>query len=116
MMKMQKMAPEMEKLKKKYADDKEGLNKAMIEYQKEALPAQLFGCAPMFLQTPIWIALWSALQSTFELRQAPFLYGITWIKDLAKPDGLIDLSPCSPAYADSSSTVHMFGRSTSCRS
>ena len=92
MMKMQKMAPEMEKLKKKYADDKEGLNKAMMEYQKEALPAQLFGCAPMFLQTPIWIALWSALHSTFELRQAPFLYGFTWIKDLAKPDALIDFS------------------------
>jgi YidC/Oxa1 family membrane protein insertase len=43
----------------------------------------------MFLQMPIWIALWSSLQSTFELRQAPFLWGFTWIHDLAKPDALI---------------------------
>ncbi|HEX4792197.1 MAG TPA: YidC/Oxa1 family insertase periplasmic-domain containing protein [Humisphaera sp.] len=108
MMKMQKMAPEMEKLKKKYADDKEGLNRAMMEYQKEALPAQLFGCAPMFLQTPIWIALWSALQSTFELRQAPFLYGFTWIKDLAKPDGLITFSHAVPIPLIVT-TVHISG-------
>jgi membrane protein insertase Oxa1/YidC/SpoIIIJ len=39
---------------------------------------------------PIWIALWSALNTTFELRQAPFLWGFTWIKDLAPPDALID--------------------------
>jgi YidC/Oxa1 family membrane protein insertase len=42
---------------------------------------------------PIFIALWSCLQSTFELRQAPFLYffhtHFTWIKDLAQPDKLI---------------------------
>jgi len=46
----------------------------------------------MFLQMPIWIALWSALQSTFELRHAPFLWGFTWIKDLSQPDHLITLS------------------------
>jgi YidC/Oxa1 family membrane protein insertase len=46
----------------------------------------------MFLQMPIWIALYSALQSTFELRQSPFLqFGgikLTWIEDLAHPDRL----------------------------
>jgi YidC/Oxa1 family membrane protein insertase len=46
----------------------------------------------MFLQMPIWIALWTSLQSTFELRLSPFLYGATWIKDLAKPDYLIRFS------------------------
>jgi YidC/Oxa1 family membrane protein insertase len=96
MMKMQKMAPEMNKLKEKYAHDKEALNQAMMEYQKEAMPAQLMGCLPMFLQMPIWIALWSALQSTFELRQAPFLYGLTWIKDLARPDALVSFPHAVP--------------------
>jgi membrane protein insertase Oxa1/YidC/SpoIIIJ len=38
---------------------------------------------------PIWIALWSALNTTFELRHASFLWGWTWIHDLAKPDRLI---------------------------
>ncbi len=89
MLKMQKMGPEMEKLRQKYKDDKEGLSKAMWELQKEQGIGAYLGCLPMFLQMPIWIALWSALNSTFELRQAPFLWGFTWIHDLSKPDHLI---------------------------
>jgi len=42
---------------------------------------------------PIWIALFSALQNTFELRQAPFLYGLLWIDDLSKPDAILSWSP-----------------------
>jgi YidC/Oxa1 family membrane protein insertase len=89
MMKMGKMGPEIERLKKKYGDDKDALNKEMMRFYKEQGSTPILGCLPMFLQMPIWIALWQALQSTFELRQAPFLYGLTWIKDLAKPDALI---------------------------
>jgi len=87
MMKMQKMAPEMERLKKKYGDDKEALAKAQFELAKSVGPAQFLGCAPMFLQMPIWIALYTALQTEFSLRQAPFLF--TWIHNLAGPDRLI---------------------------
>jgi YidC/Oxa1 family membrane protein insertase len=96
MVKMQKMGPEMEKLKKKYADDKDALAKAQMQFYKEQGMTPVFGCLPMFLQMPIWIALWNSLQSTFELRQAPFLYGFTWIKDLSKPDGLIHFSQPIP--------------------
>jgi YidC/Oxa1 family membrane protein insertase len=92
MVKMQKMGPEMEKLKKKYGDDKEMLAKAQMEFYKEQGMTPVLGCLPMFLQTPIWIALWNALQSTFELRHAPFLYGFTWIKDLSRPDYLVHFS------------------------
>jgi YidC/Oxa1 family membrane protein insertase len=88
MTRMSKMGPEMEKLKKKYADDKEGLNKAMMGYYREQGVTPILGCLPMFLQMPIWIALWNALQSTFEIRHASFLWGLTWIKDLAQPDHL----------------------------
>ena len=90
MVEMSKKAPEMERLKKKFADDKEGLVRAQAELMNPA--GMLLGCLPMFLQTPIWIALWSALQSTFELRQAGFLrFGavhLTWISDLSHPDAL----------------------------
>lgn len=89
MAKMSKMAPEMERIKKKYGDDKEGLNRAMMEFYKEQGATPVMGCLPMFLQMPIWIALYAGLQSTFELRHQPFLYGLTWINDLAKPDHLI---------------------------
>lgn len=96
MTKMGKMGPEMEKLKAKYADDKDELNKQMVQLYKQQGFAPILGCLPMFLQMPIWIALYSALQTTFELRQAPFLWGFTWIHDLAKPDYLIQFSHYYP--------------------
>ena len=44
----------------------------------------------MFLQMPIWIALWSALQhARSSCATRAFLWGFTWIDDLAKPDRLI---------------------------
>ncbi|HWE97812.1 MAG TPA: membrane protein insertase YidC [Tepidisphaeraceae bacterium] len=92
MMKMGKMGPEIERLKKKYADQPDVLNKEMMKVYKEQGAAPILGCLPMFLQMPIWIALWTALQGTFELRQEPFLYGLTWIKDLAKPDALFSFA------------------------
>jgi YidC/Oxa1 family membrane protein insertase len=92
MMKMGKMGPEIERLKKKYGEDKDALNREMMKVYKEQGFTPILGCLPMFLQMPIWIALWSALQSTFELRHASFLYGFTWIDDLAQPDHLIEFS------------------------
>jgi YidC/Oxa1 family membrane protein insertase len=92
MMGMSKMGPEIERLKKKYGDDKDGLNKAMMSVYKEQGMVPILGCLPMLLQTPIWLALWAALQSTFEIRQAPFLHPfgvhLTWIDDLSRPDEL----------------------------
>ncbi len=92
MAKMQKFGPELERLKKKYANDKDALNRAMMQFYKQQGATPVLGCLPMFLQMPIWIALYSGLSSTFELRLQPFFYGLTWIKDLAKPDHLITFS------------------------
>ena len=89
MMRMGKLGPEIERLKNKHKDDKDALNKEVMQLYKDQGIGMYLGCLPMFLQMPIWIALWSALQSTFELRQAPFLWGLTWIDDLARPDMLI---------------------------
>jgi len=91
MQKMGKMGPEVERLKKKYGEDKDELNKAMMQLYKEQGFTPVLGCLPMFLQMPIWIALYNSLQNTFELRQAPFLWGFLghWMRDLAKPDALV---------------------------
>ncbi len=86
MSRMSKMGPEMEKLKKKYADDADGLRREQALLIREQGITPILGCLPMFLQMPIWIALWQSLQTTFELRHAPFLWNLTWIKDLSKPD------------------------------
>jgi len=92
MMKMGKLGPEIERLKKKYGDNKEEFSKAQMGLYKQMGFTPVLGCLPMFLQMPIFIALFMSLQTTFELRQAPFLYGLTWIKDLSMPDMLIPFS------------------------
>ena len=100
MMKMGKLGPEVERLKKKHGEDKEALNKDVMALYKTQGAAPILGCLPMFLQTPIWIALWQALNSTFELRHAPFLYGFTWIDDLSKPDHLVNFADFGVAPFD----------------
>lgn len=87
MMKMQKLGPAMAKIKEKYANDKEALNREMMAAYKEQGATPILGCLPMFLQMPIWIALWTALSNSVELRHAAFLP--VWITDLAAPDALI---------------------------
>jgi YidC/Oxa1 family membrane protein insertase len=93
MMKMSKFGPELEKIKSKFKDDPAEQQRAIMQFYKEHGATPILGCLPMLLQMPIWIALFSALQSTFELRQAPFLqFGnikLTWIDDLSQPDHLI---------------------------
>lgn len=96
MMKMTKMGPEMERLKKKFGDDKDAITKAQMSMYKEMGFTPVLGCLPMFLQMPIFISLWQALQSTFELRHAPFLWNLTWIKDLSQPDRLISFGHAVP--------------------
>jgi YidC/Oxa1 family membrane protein insertase len=82
MMKMKTLQPEMEKLKAKYGDDKEKLNLAVMQMYKEKGVNPLGGCLPMLLQMPIWLALYSTLQTSVELYHEPFL----WMADLTAKD------------------------------
>ena len=79
---MQKLAPQMEKLKERYKDDKEKLNREIMELYRRNGVNPLGGCLPMALQFPVFIGLYNALSTPIELRHAPFL----WIKDLSQPD------------------------------
>lgn len=87
MMNMQKLGPEMEKLKKKYADDKEALQRETMKFYKTQGAGPILGCLPMLLQMPIWLSLWGSLNAVVELRHAAFLP--IWITDLAAPDAII---------------------------
>ncbi|HPD46470.1 MAG TPA: YidC/Oxa1 family insertase periplasmic-domain containing protein [Anaerohalosphaeraceae bacterium] len=86
MMKMQKLAPRMEEIKKKYGDNKAELNRRVMELYREQGASPVMGFLPMLLQMPIWIALWTAVYTSIELRGAPFLP--FWITDLSAPDAL----------------------------
>ncbi len=87
MSRMQKLQPEVAKLREKYKDDKAKLNEEMMKLYRTQGARPLLGCLPMLLQFPIWIALWTGLQASVELRHAAFLP--VWITDLAAPDELI---------------------------
>lgn len=88
MKKMQKLAPEMEKIKAEIGDDQQELQKRMMELYKERGVNPLGGCMPMLLQMPVFIALYRVYATAFEFRGAPFL---GWITDLSKPDALFTL-------------------------
>ncbi len=78
---MQALQPEMEKLREKFKDDPDGLNREMIAlFQKHGVNP--LGCLPMFLQMPIWIGLYRVLFSSVELYHTDFLY----MKDLSVTD------------------------------
>lgn len=82
MKQMQKLQPQMEKIKERYGNDKEKLNKEIMELYRRNGVNPLGGCLPMLLQFPVFIGLYNALSTPIELRHAPFL----WIKDLSRPD------------------------------
>jgi YidC/Oxa1 family membrane protein insertase len=90
MSKMSKLAPRMEEIKKKYANNKAELNKQMMALYKEHGASPIMGMLPMMVQMPVWIALWSAVYASIELRGAPFLP--FWITDLSVPDALVTFS------------------------
>jgi YidC/Oxa1 family membrane protein insertase len=86
MSKMSKLAPKAEEIKKKYANNKAEMNKQMMALYREQGASPVMGFLPMMVQMPIWIALWSAVYASIDLRGAPFLP--FWITDLSVPDAL----------------------------
>jgi YidC/Oxa1 family membrane protein insertase len=83
MAKMRLVAPKLEKIKKQYADDREQLNRAMMELYKTEKINPLGGCLPVVIQIPVFIALYWSILGSVEMRNAPF---IGWITDLSAPD------------------------------
>jgi YidC/Oxa1 family membrane protein insertase len=71
------------KLQEKYKDDKQKLNTELMKLYKEHKVNPVGGCLPMFLQMPVFIALFNILYMTIDLRQAPFML---WIHDLSIQD------------------------------
>jgi YidC/Oxa1 family membrane protein insertase len=83
MKQMAAVQPELVAVQKKYADDRERLNKELIKLYKDKKVNPVGGCLPMFVQIPVFVALFNILYMTIELRQAPF---VLWIKDLSVQD------------------------------
>lgn len=83
MKKMQKLQPQLAKLKEKYKDDPVAMQKETMEVFKRSGVNPLSGCFPMLLQMPIFFALYSVLYNAVELVGADF---VGWIHDLSAKD------------------------------
>ena len=83
--KMKEIQPQLDHLKKKYANDRQKLNQETLALQQKIGINPFGGCLPMFLQMPVWIALYSTLSHCIELRGASFFL---WISDLSLKDTL----------------------------
>jgi len=80
---MQKLQPKMAELKEKHKDDRDTLNRSIMELYRTHKVNPLGGCLPMIVQIPVFFALYKSLMFSIELRHAPFML---WITDLSAKD------------------------------
>jgi YidC/Oxa1 family membrane protein insertase len=80
---MQKVQPEIQKIREKFKDDPMRLNQEMMATMKAHGANPMGGCLPMLLQIPIFFALYRVIGSSIELYNSPF---ILWITDLSAHD------------------------------
>ena len=86
---MQKIQPEMNRIKERYkdkpAEQKIQMNQEIMELMKRNKANPVGGCLPMLLQLPVFFALYRVLGQSVELYRAPFML---WIQDLSAKDPL----------------------------
>jgi YidC/Oxa1 family membrane protein insertase len=98
---MRAIQPKMKALQDRYKDDKPKQQQEIMALYKNEGVNPLAGCLPIFLQIPVFFALYKVLILAVEMRHQPFAL---WIKDLSAPDplhilngfGLLDFTP--PAF------------------
>ena len=82
---MRKVQPKMKALQERHKEDKPKLQQEMMKLYQAEKVNPLAGCLPIFIQMPIFIALYKVLMLAIEMRHQPF---VLWIKDLSAPDPL----------------------------
>jgi YidC/Oxa1 family membrane protein insertase len=83
MAKMKAVQPQLAALKERWPDDRAKQQQEMMELYKREKINPVAGCLPIFIQIPVFFALYKVLFTTIEMRHAPF-FG--WIHDLSAPD------------------------------
>jgi len=82
---MRAIQPKMKAIQERYKDDKQKQQLEIMALYKQEKVNPLAGCLPMFLQIPVFFALYKVLMLAIEMRHQPF---VLWIKDLSAPDPL----------------------------
>ncbi|UAJ65327.1 membrane protein insertase YidC [Candidatus Schneideria nysicola] len=83
MEKMKKLQPKIIKLRERFSHDKQRQSQEILDLYKDEKINPLSGCLPLFIQMPIFLALYYMLSNSIELRHAPFTL---WIYDLSSYD------------------------------
>jgi YidC/Oxa1 family membrane protein insertase len=80
---MRAIQPKVKAIQERFKDEKEKQQKEIMELYKAEKVNPLAGCLPIFLQIPIFFALYKVLMLAVEMRHKPFAL---WIHDLSAPD------------------------------
>jgi YidC/Oxa1 family membrane protein insertase len=94
--KMQALKPRIDELKKKIGDDQQKMSVETMKLYSEFGVNPLGSCFPIFLQMPIWFALYRFFPAAIEFRQASFL----WATDLSSYDVAFYLPSTVPGFGD----------------
>jgi YidC/Oxa1 family membrane protein insertase len=97
---MRAIQPKMKAIQERYKDDKQKQQQEIMALYKQEGVNPLAGCLPIFLQIPVFFALYKVLILAIEMRHQPFAL---WIKDLSAPDplhvlNLFGLLPFTPPF------------------
>lgn len=117
---MNRVQPKMQELQKKYADDKDKLNRKMMELYRKEHVSPTAGCLPLLLQWPILIFMFTAMrvfaneqtiQMLLNLKDGiePTLQSWLWIKNVFQPDSFT--ASILPAIGDQLQTITAVGYS-----
>jgi YidC/Oxa1 family membrane protein insertase len=93
---MQELQPEIQKLRKQYGTDRQGLSQAMMALQKERGVNPLAGCLPLLPQIPVFLSLFHVLR-----RLAPGKQGLySWSNELTDQAARAELfgAPISASF------------------
>ncbi len=108
MSKMKALQPHMATLKERFGDDKQRFNQEVMALYKREKVNPAAGCLPIFVQIPVFYALYKVLSVTIEMRHAPF-FG--WIHDLSAqdPTSILNLFGLLPFPVDQIHTLPIIG-------
>jgi YidC/Oxa1 family membrane protein insertase len=104
MARMKELQPEMEAIKERAGEDRQRMQKEMMQLYKDRKVNPAAGCLPILIQIPIFFSLYKVIFVTIELRHAPF-FG--WLNDLSAPDSssLFNLFGLLPWAAPAPGTI-----------
>jgi YidC/Oxa1 family membrane protein insertase len=83
MAKMKAINPKIMEMRERLKDKPQQMQQEMMRIYREEKVNPMGGCFPILIQIPVFIALYSVLLATVEMRGAPWAL---WIHDLSAPD------------------------------